>query len=470
MRIEPVGPRPDDDLAGHRGTERRVDEEPTRPGGAGSRHLADERALVADDRRIEFKLAREAQRARHHPPGDERHDDPSAAGRGDRPARGRPDDQVVADERPVDIEGDEADGQDRVGGDDGHTRMMPDRRRGRWRRPQGSCPCRSDQRRTTRATRGRPARSGNTSQRHPGRRDATLITIASPWSAPISSSAAPSTASASGSRSSESTDHLEPICPTIEREGRLEGGGARQARHRVVPDVGQVRQDQVEPDCVGRLGRQQVRQSEFDPIRDRVTDGILAGELERVGRDVHREDLDRLERVQAPERDSERDRDRAAPRTDVRDPKRRRATTAARRSEPAHDLGLGEVDEQLGLGPRDEGPLVDLERQPVELLEPADVRHRLAGRAAFDVRLVAARGVGPDRRLGMGQHDRPSDPDRVSEQQLRVEPRRLRSSGDQARRALVQERPGRLDREPAQGTRLVRQRRHPRRVDPPGRP
>ena len=136
----------------------------SRPGrvDAGCRHLADERALVADERRVEVELAREAERARDHPAGDERDDDAALAGRADRRTRVRPDHEVVADERAVDVEGDHGDGQDRVGRHDvGHATMMPDRRSARWRAAQP---------RATRATRGSPARSGSTAQDQPGRR------------------------------------------------------------------------------------------------------------------------------------------------------------------------------------------------------------------------------------------------------------------------------------------------------------
>ncbi len=104
-----------------------MDEQATEPIGTGDRHLADERALVADDRRIELELAREMHRARDHPAGDEADDHAPIPRRADRHPGVGSDHQVVADERPVDVEGDEADGQDRVGClDDGHALMMPD--------------------------------------------------------------------------------------------------------------------------------------------------------------------------------------------------------------------------------------------------------------------------------------------------------------------------------------------------------
>ena len=107
-----------------------------RPGRVDSarRHLPDEGTLVADQRRDEVQLAREAQGARDHPPGDQAHQDAAVAGGPDRAPRVRSDDQVVADERPVDVEGDQLDGQDGVGRHDGgHVTMMPDGRSRRWR-------------------------------------------------------------------------------------------------------------------------------------------------------------------------------------------------------------------------------------------------------------------------------------------------------------------------------------------------
>ena len=84
VRVEPVGSGPADDLPRDRGRHRRVDQEATGPGRAGDRHLPDQGALVADDRRVELELAREPHRARDHPAGDERDHDASAARRPDR--------------------------------------------------------------------------------------------------------------------------------------------------------------------------------------------------------------------------------------------------------------------------------------------------------------------------------------------------------------------------------------------------
>ena len=291
------------------------------------RHLADEGALVADQRRDEVELAREPQRARDHPTGDQAHQDPAPAGRADRPARVGPDHQVVADERPVDVESDQADGQDGFGRHDaGHRTMMPDGRSRRWRRglrpPAGLPPDPQLSPRVTRATRGRPARSVSTVQVQPGRRSATQSTMACPWSAPISSRATPPPASATGNRSTSRPMTASPSGPP----SRARLGSKVVARgsvgHRVVADVGQVGQHEVEA-LAGRPVRQQVGDREGDPVGDRVADGVLAREIERIRGDVDGEDLDRLERPELAEPDGQRDRDRAAPRPDVDDPERR---------------------------------------------------------------------------------------------------------------------------------------------------
>ena len=114
MRIESLGTRPDDDLARDLGRQRGVHEEAARPLGAPRRHLADEGSLVADDRGVELQLEREAHRARHHAARDQADEDASSARGTNGGPRIRADRQVVADDGAVDVEGDEADGQDRV--------------------------------------------------------------------------------------------------------------------------------------------------------------------------------------------------------------------------------------------------------------------------------------------------------------------------------------------------------------------
>ena len=56
-----------------------------------------------------------------------------------------------------------------------------------------------------------------------------------------------------------------------------------------------------------------------------------------------------------------------------------------------------EVDEQLRLGPRDQGPRIRRQGNPVELLEAPDVGHRLAGDPADEPGLERGGRVGADR-------------------------------------------------------------------------
>ena len=134
VRVEAVLPGPGHDLAGDLGPHRGVDEQATQPIRAGRGHLANEGALVADDRRIELELAREVHRARDHAAGHEADDHvPRSGGPNGRPGV-RPDHEIVPDQRPVDVEGDQADGQDGLRGLDlGHALMMPDGRAVRFR-------------------------------------------------------------------------------------------------------------------------------------------------------------------------------------------------------------------------------------------------------------------------------------------------------------------------------------------------
>ena len=112
MRVEALGPRPDDDLASHLRRERGVDQEPpgrVAPAAGISRMSA---PWYPTSGVVEIQLAREAQRARDHPAGDEADQDPATTRRADRGPGVRSDGQVVADERAVDVERDEPDGQD----------------------------------------------------------------------------------------------------------------------------------------------------------------------------------------------------------------------------------------------------------------------------------------------------------------------------------------------------------------------
>ena len=137
---------------------------------------------------------------------------------------------------------------------------------------------------------------------------------------------------------------------------------------------------------------------------------------------------------------------------------------------PKQWAGFGKLHEPFRLGTRDERPGVHLERQAVELLEAAQVGDGLALGAPRQVSPVAPQRIRADRRLGMGQHDRPTDTDRVPQQQLGVEPRRLRARGPQTVGALRQQRAGRVARRAAGASGPVSRRRRSPRAGRPGRP
>ena len=111
----------------------------------------------------------------------------------------------------------------------------------------------------------------------------------------------------------------------------------------------------------------------------------------------------------------ERQCDRAAARADVDDA----------RALEAHDRREGALDRDLGFGPRHERARVGTERQPAEAPFPEHVRERLAPAAALD---ECTRGCA----LGLVQRPivlrvelDPLDGERMGEQQLGVEPRRV---------------------------------------------
>ena len=154
------------------------------------RHLADERALVADDRGVELELTREAHGARHHPAGDEADEDASSDARPGSAARvSGP--MLRSSPTSVPSMSSATRPMGRMGSgrrDGGHLLMMPDRLPRRWRHrdARGPASAARDPRDPRQAGEVRLDRA-----RQPGRLDATRATIASPWSAPISSSAEP---------------------------------------------------------------------------------------------------------------------------------------------------------------------------------------------------------------------------------------------------------------------------------------
>ena len=171
----------------------------------------------------------------------------------------------------------------------GHVLMMPD---GGLRRSPAAPAAPADPR-AIRATRGSPARSSSTAHDQPGRRSrderhdrlALVGADLEQRDAVVGQRV--------GQPVEQPADDLEAVGAAVEGERGLERGRHRQAGHRVVPDVRQVGEDEVER-RVG-IGRQQVGLGERDPVRDRVADRVLAGEVERVGRDVDGQDLDRVE-------------------------------------------------------------------------------------------------------------------------------------------------------------------------------
>ena len=137
--------------------------------------------------------------------------------------------------------------------------------------------------------------------------------------------------------------------------------------------------------------------------------------------------------------DGERHGDRPAPRPDVGDPDRRRAGIPWLRGQPADDLGRCDLDEALGFRSRDQGPLVDGKGKPVELLDPADVGHRLARGPPVDGCPEPGALVGAEHRLRVGEDRRPVDAQDVAEEQLGVQPRRRRPRGEQPVRPGAQD-------------------------------
>ena len=133
--------------------------------------------------------------------------------------------------------------------------------------------------------------------------------------------------------------------------------------------------------------------------------------------------------------DRERDDDRAAAGAHVDDANRSRRRGLVRaRSSRVMTAATAGFDEALRLGARDERPAVGREGQPEELLDAPDVGHRLARATAGETASSNARRCAvPDGQLRMGKDGRPVGPDRVGQEHLRVEPRRLRTGLAQAR-------------------------------------
>ncbi len=405
VRVEPDRAGPLDHLARCGGSERTMEEQPAEAVVAGLRDRADQRALVGHDRVADSELPGEGQGARRHPARDDRHGD-AALDRGPDRRRGPlAKQEVVAHQGSVEVERDEADRE-------GRAHVVRDAAGGHRPAP-----------RVTRRTRGSPARSGSIDAVHPGKISSTAAGAAVPWSAPISSNATPSSARARGSRLRRRRATSRPSGPPSRAMIGLERGGDGQAGNRVAPDVRQVREDDVDRAAVVGRRRQQVGLDERDDVGDGVTDGILAGEPERGGRGVRRQErhVRREVDLPPPQLDGERDDDRSAAGPHVGDANRSGVAATSGRAEPGHDRTSARLDDAFRLRPRNERAAVRRERQPEELLDPADVGHRLPRRPPGEGFLEPPRGLVPDRQLRVGEQDRPFGPDGVSEQDLGVE-------------------------------------------------
>jgi hypothetical protein len=179
-------------------------------------------------------------------------------------------------------------------------------------------------------------------------------------------------------------------------------------------------------------GRQQVRGRDRHAVPHRLGDRVLAGEVGRVAGCVGGDDLHLAEHRAPPEGNRQGHRDGAAPGPDVGHGERRRAGRARRASQSLGDRAEREVDEDLRLGARDQGPGVHGECRAVELLEAADVGHGLPRGTPVDEGEEASRRLRPHGTLGMGEDGGSLDAERVGQEQLRVQARALRAARAEA--------------------------------------
>ena len=201
-----------------------------------------------------------------------------------------------------------------------------------------------------------------------------------------------------------------------EREVRFVLAHVRHQRRKLVRlDVGRVGDDEV----VGAAGESlpQVVLEQVD--RQAGAQSVLAGERERVGGDVDRG------HARARMLVCDREGDRAAARADVEH---------QRCFEPAQ-MEKRALDDDLRLGPRDQRAPVDGQRQPAEAPLAEDVRDRLAAGAARDELAVAVELAVVERPVEVRVELDALPAERVREQQLRVEPRRLGGLAEVLRRA-----------------------------------
>ena len=269
-----------------------------------------------------------------------------------------------------------------------------------------------------------------TMHRHPGSRAAASRTIASPWSAPISSSATPSSASVPGSRSSSRRTTSRPSGPPSSASAWLERQVLRQAGQVAGRHVRQVGAD----DAVPRLDplRQQVPERKGHPVRNPVPGRVLARQLERIGGYVGRVHQHLVRHLPPAQRRHQRHGDRPRARAHVGHPQRRGSLGSGRGREPgAHDPQR-RVHEELRLGSRDQRPRVRGDRLAVELAEAADVGHRLAALPPDDCRLEGGPRPVTHERLRVRQDPGPIRAHGLREQQLRVQARRAGARDGQA--------------------------------------
>ena len=180
---------------------------------------------------------------------------------------------------------------------------------------------------------------GSTAQLQPGRRSATS---AGRHHALVAADLEQRDAvgrEAPGSRSSSRPITSRPSAPpsSARRGSKVVH---RQASDRVQlarPDVRQVGERRRRTAPIARRAAAG-RRDEAEPVADGVADGVLAGEVERLRRDVDRDDGHVLRRdPPLAKRDREGDRDRAAARADVGDPERL-AGRSRPRGQRGHDL------------------------------------------------------------------------------------------------------------------------------------
>ena len=91
-----------------------------------------------------------------------------------------------------------------------------------------------------------------------------------------------------------------------------------------------------------------------------------------------------------------------------------------------------DLDQQLGLGPRDQSAPIAGKAQVAKALAPEDVGHGLTPQPTAHHRGEYSAGRGLDRKLGISREPRPVEPAGIAKHQLSVEPRALDARGRQS--------------------------------------